>query len=57
MRAVLEGHGEPIRHDLLVTVGRLDAHLIELQELSRVGGTVVARRQVGLELAPLDEAV
>ena len=41
---VLESHGEPVRHDFLITVGRLDAQLIELQELRTVGGAVVARR-------------
>lgn len=50
MRAILEDHGKPVCHDLLVAVGRLNAQLIELQELSRVGGAVVAWRQVGLEL-------
>ena len=48
---ILESHRKPVRHDFLVAVGRLDAQLIELQELRMVGGAVVARRQVWLELA------
>ena len=48
--ATLESHGKLVRHDFLVAVGRLDAQLIELQELRGVGGAVVAWRQVGLEL-------
>ena len=27
---VLESHGKPVRHDLLIAVGRLDAQLVEL---------------------------
>lgn len=49
-------HGEPVRHDLFVAVGHLDAQLVELQELRRVGGAVVARRQIRLELARPDDA-
>ena len=57
MGTIFERHREPVRHDFLVAVGLHDAQLVELQELRRVRGAVVARRQVGLELAPLDEAV
>ena len=53
---ILESHGEPIHHDFLVAVGCLNAQLVELQELCRVGGAVVARRQVWLELAWPDDA-
>ena len=42
--AILEGHGKPVRHDLLVTTRRLDAHLVEPKELGWVGGAVIARR-------------
>ena len=48
---ILESHREQVRHDFLVTVGRLDAQLIELQELYGVGGAIVARRQIWLELS------
>ena len=51
MGAVFERHREPVRHDFLVAVGRLDAQLVELQELRGVGGAVVAMRQIQLELA------
>ena len=54
---VLECHGEPVRHDLLVSVGSFDAQLVELEELRRVSRVVVTRRQVQLELAgPHDAA-
>ena len=42
---------KPVRHDFLVAVGGFDAQLVELQELRRVRGAVIARRQVWLELA------
>ena len=48
---ILESHGEPVRLDFLIAVDRLDTQLVELQELRRVGGVVVARRKVWLELA------
>ena len=48
---ILESHGKPVRHDLFVAVGRFDAQLIELQELCGVSGSIVARRQIWLELA------
>ena len=38
-------------HDLFVPVSRLDAQLVELQELCGVGGAVVVRRHIRLELA------
>ena len=56
MGAFLESHGKPILHDFLVVVGRFDAQLIELQELLGVGGAVVARRQIRLELARSGDA-
>ena len=48
---ILESHGKPVHHDFLVAVGCFDAQLVELQELRGVGGAVVARRQIWLELA------
>ena len=48
--SILESHGKPVRHDFLITVGRFDAQLVELQELRGVSGAVVARRQIRLEL-------
>ena len=57
VRAILERHGEPIRHDLLVSVGGYDAQLIELQELRGVRCAIIAGREVRLELAwPCDAA-
>ena len=51
VRAPSLSHGKPVRHDLFVSVGCLNAQLVELQELRGVGSTVVAGRQVWLELA------
>ena len=56
MGAILESHGEPVRHDFFVAVGCLDAQLVEPQELGGVGGAVVGRGQVWLELAWPSEA-
>ena len=47
---VFESHGKLVCHDFLVAVGCLDAQLVELQELRGVGGAIVARRQIRLEL-------
>src|SRR3954467_915327 len=47
----LQRHGEPVRHDLFVPVGRFDSRLVELEELRGISCAVVARRQVRLELA------
>ena len=49
--SILESHGKPVRHDFFIPIGCFDAQLIELQELRGVGGAVVARRQIRLELA------
>ena len=49
--AVFERHREPVHHDFLIAIGRLDAQLVDLQELRGAGGAVVARRQIWLELA------
>ena len=54
--AILESRGEPVRHDLLSAVGRLDAQLVELEELRGVGGAIIARRQIQLKLTRPDEA-
>ena len=55
--SVLERHGKPVRRDLFVSVGSLDAQLVELEELRGVCSAAVARRQVWLELAgPRDVA-
>ena len=54
---ILERHGKPVRHDLFVVVGRLNAQLVELQEHNGVRGAVIAWRQVWLELAGPDDAV
>ena len=48
---ILECHGKPVRHDLLIPVGGFNAQLVEREELRRVGRAIVARRQVRLELA------
>ena len=53
---ILESHGKLVRHDFLIAVGRFDAQLVELQELYGVGGVVVVRRQIRLELARPSDA-
>ena len=42
-RGVLEGHGEPVRHDFVVASGGLDGQSVELQKLQGVVLAVVAR--------------
>lgn len=51
MGTVLERHGKPVRHDLLVPVGGFDAQLVELEEIRRVRHAVVAWGQIRLELS------
>ena len=55
MCAFIEGHGEPVRHDFVISVCRLDTQLVELEELSGVGSAVVARGKIWLELVGLND--
>jgi hypothetical protein len=49
-RSIFEGHGEPIGHRTLISTRGLDGDDIELEELDGVGGPVVTRTDVRLEL-------
>jgi hypothetical protein len=53
-RSILEGHGEPIDHGTLISTRSLDGDDVELEEFDGVGGPVVARADVRLELVRLD---
>jgi hypothetical protein len=53
-RSVLEGHGEPIGHRTLISTCGLDGDDVELEELDGVGGPIVSRADVRLELVRPD---
>jgi hypothetical protein len=53
-RSILEGHGEPIGHGTLISTRALDGDDVELEEFDRVGGPVIARGDVWLELVRSD---
>jgi hypothetical protein len=52
--SVFEGHGEPIGHRTLISTHGLDGDDVELEELDGVGGPVVMRADVRLELVRPD---
>jgi hypothetical protein len=52
--SVFEGHGEPIGHRTLISTHSLDGDDVELEELNGVGGPVVTRTDVRLELVRPD---
>jgi hypothetical protein len=54
-RSVLEGHGEPICHGTLISTCGLDGDDVELEEFDGVGGPVVTRADVRLELVRPDD--
>jgi hypothetical protein len=53
-RSIFEGHGEPIGHRTLISTRGLDNNDIELEELDGVGGPIVPRADVRLELVRPD---
>jgi hypothetical protein len=53
-QSVFEGHGEPIGHRTLISTSGLDGDDIELEEFNGVGGPVVMRANVRLELVRPD---
>ena len=55
-RRVLEGHGDPVGHYLVVAPCSLDRHGVELHELERFVSVIVAWREIWLELDWPDEA-
>jgi hypothetical protein len=52
--SVFEGHGEPISHRTLISTRGLDGDDVELEEFDEVGGPVVTRTDVRLELVRPD---
>jgi hypothetical protein len=53
--SVLEGHGEPICHGTLISTRGLDGDDVELEEFDGVGGPIVTRADVWLELVRPDD--
>jgi hypothetical protein len=49
-RSIFEGHGKPIGHCTLISTRGLNSDDVELEEFDRVGGPVVTRADVQLEL-------
>jgi hypothetical protein len=52
--SIFEGHGEPIGHHTLISTRGLDGDDVELEEFDGVGGPVVTRTDVQLELVRPD---
>jgi hypothetical protein len=53
-RSVFEGHGKPIGHRTLISTRGLDGDNVELEKSDGVGGPVVTRTDVRLELVRPD---
>jgi hypothetical protein len=53
-RSVFEGHGKPIGHRTLISTRSLNGDDVELEEFDGVGGPVVTRADVRLELVRPD---
>jgi hypothetical protein len=53
-RSVFEGHGKTIGHRTLISTHGLDGDDVELDEFDGVGGPVVTRAEVRLELVRPD---
>jgi hypothetical protein len=53
-RSVFEGHGKPIGHRTLISTCGLNGDDVELEEFDGVGGPVVTRTDVRVELVRLD---
>jgi hypothetical protein len=53
-QSVFDGHGEPIGHRTLISTRGLDGDDVELEELDRIGGPIVLRANVQLELVRPD---
>jgi hypothetical protein len=49
-RSVFEGHGKPIGHHTLISTRGLNGNDVELEEFNGVGGPIVTRADVQLEL-------
>jgi hypothetical protein len=53
-RSVFEGHGKPIGHHTLISTRGLNGDDVELEEFDGVGGPVITRADVWLELVRPD---
>jgi hypothetical protein len=53
-RSVFEGHGKPIGHRTLICTHGLNGDDVELEEFDGVGGPIIMRADVHLELVRLD---
>jgi hypothetical protein len=53
-RSVFEGHGKPIAHRTLISTRGLNGDDVELEEFDGVGGPVITRADVRLELVRPD---
>jgi hypothetical protein len=49
--SVLEGHGKPISHHMLVSMHGLNGDDVELDKLDGVGGSIITRAMSGLNLS------
>jgi hypothetical protein len=49
-RSIFEGHGKPIGHRTLISTRGLDSDDVELEEFDGVGGPIITRADVRLEL-------
>jgi hypothetical protein len=50
LRSIFEGHGKPIGHRTLISTRGLNSDDVELKEFDEVGGPIVTRADVQLEL-------
>jgi hypothetical protein len=53
-RCILEGHGEPVGHDVLISTRGLDSDDVELEELDGVGGPIITLADVRPKLVRPD---
>jgi hypothetical protein len=53
-RCIFEGHGKPIGHHTLISTRGLNGDNVELEEFNGVGGPVITRADVQLELVRPD---
>jgi hypothetical protein len=56
-RSVFEGHWKPISHRTLVSTRGLNGDDVELEKLDGVGGAVITRADIRLELVRTDHIV
>jgi hypothetical protein len=52
---ILEGHGEPVGHDTLISTSGLDGDVVELEEFNGVGRSVITSTNVRPKLVRPDQ--